>query len=55
METEQLEAEDHESLCHLARAKVNRDVVVLFMLSQKYKLDLLSLLALYEIYDKDMP
>lgn len=53
METEQL-TETEESFCHLARTKVNRDVIVLFMLAKKYKLDLLSLLALYEIYERDV-
>lgn len=52
METKQLESES--DLHHIAKAKINRDVIVLYMIAKKYKLDLLSLLALYEIYDKDV-
>lgn len=41
-------------LKQIAKTKVNADVVALYMLSKKYKLNLLSLLALYEIYGKDI-
>ena len=43
-----------KKMLHVARTKINKDVIVLYMLAKKYKLDLLSLLALYEIYDKDV-
>lgn len=39
---------------HIARTSVNRDVIVLYMISKKYKLNLLSLITLYEIYGKDV-
>lgn len=49
METESID----RKILHVARTKINKDVIVLYMLSKKYKIDLLSLLVLYEIYGKD--
>lgn len=48
MATEQLEQK------HIAHTQVTPDVIVLYMLSKKYKLNLLSLITLYEIYGKDL-
>lgn len=39
---------------YIAKTKINRDVIVLYMLSKKYKIDLLSLIVLYEIFGKDV-
>lgn len=56
MATELLEKEiDVEpTYKNIASVTINRDVVTLVMLSKKYNLDLLSLVALYEIFDKDV-
>ena len=50
METKCIE----QKIYQIARTRINQDVIVLYMLAKKYKLDLLSLLTLYEIYDKDV-
>lgn len=50
METKNLESE----LKKIAKTRVNQDVIVLYMMSKKYKIDLLSLLILYEVYEKDI-
>lgn len=41
-------------IVHVAEAEVNSDVIALYMLSKRYHLDLVSLLALYEVYGKDI-
>lgn len=38
----------------IAKAKITKDVVAVYLISQKYKIDLLALLALYEVYGKDL-
>lgn len=42
-----------EAKC-IASAQLTRDTVALYMIADKYKLNFLSLLALYEIYERDV-
>lgn len=42
-----------EAKC-IANTKLSRDVIALYMIADKYKLNFLSLLALYEIYERDV-
>lgn len=56
MATELLEKEvDVEpTYKNIASVTVNRDVITLLMISKKYNIDLLSMIALYEIFDRDV-
>lgn len=51
METGNLEKSKYK---HIAQTAVSTDTVALYMLAQKYKKNFLSLLALYEVYGKDV-